>query len=984
MSNFSNLPISHYKVLSLPQRLEANSVYYVLDKNKNIVEGYITSRDGKAIPLFNSDVDLQVVESVTGTGVTGTPTNPIVNISTFVSHQLGNLVHLSTSDGKLVVNPITSPDGSIEIDSTSTELQIQLAASIQDLINSALQPGDNVSELFNDGDGTSPYVTQADLGSITVEDATSTTKGILKLAGDLGGTADLPTTPTAIHKTGDEEKDGDLTLNNNLILPSIAAPVGTLGNLGIDDLGHVTNIPIEIATAGNVQIIATNKTGVTIPRGAVVYINGAQGSKATIDLALADPNVVTSAALGIVGANIANNASGYIIISGEATNLNTSSFLNGDKVYLSSVTPGGLTNIIPTSPNNVTFVGTVTNAHSTQGKILVNVLYTTKLDRLVDVAITSPLNNDILTHEVSSGLWKNKPNAILSRVLNINGVAQDLSTDREWRTAQADTGVLTFVGLTPNSASTINIGAVKGYIVNNETNPLLPTHTYVDYAGETNKAVTTLAGTESFVMLGVGGVISFQNTFPTSAERKAKIFLGKVSHPVGTISIVVNEPDYITSPTAFVRDLYQKFSYINENVYPYANGANLNFNLTGGVVGGNGINFVTDRTNPNNLTVSPAVATPFLYRTRIGGATGAVTVVDPTRYDVAGVPTLIGGGANNSTIQYFYLVPGQGLVVQYGQTIYSNLSTAIASVGKEPLIVYPNLVKNSILIGVLTVNRLATQLNDINQARFFKADMFGQIIGATAGTTVGTLQTGYNNSPIPQIQVTDALGAVTTKSARALDTSNIQEWQNIAGTTTGSVNGSGIFTSGSNTLGDNAPTANNHLVRKDYLDSKIPLSYSQVVYVNALTPTTATIFDLNNPPLVNDNALKANDNYLYIGSDSSTWVYKTSTLAYETRPVTNLLNQIEVSGNQTVLPFWNGKEIYFIGSGVLTIPAGLVEQFSFDLYADKCTISWAITVPHTWRTAGQTVGVAPASVTDGQFCTVSRRLNTNEFRVMGL
>lgn len=53
MSNTSNIPISHYKVLSLPSVLEPNSVYYVLDQNTFVVEGYITSKYGVPIPLFN-------------------------------------------------------------------------------------------------------------------------------------------------------------------------------------------------------------------------------------------------------------------------------------------------------------------------------------------------------------------------------------------------------------------------------------------------------------------------------------------------------------------------------------------------------------------------------------------------------------------------------------------------------------------------------------------------------------------------------------------------------------------------------------------------------------------------------------------------------------------------------------------------------------------------------------------------------------------
>ncbi len=166
MSNFSNTEISHYKVLSLPLRPEPNSVYYVLDQVTNIVRGYIVDKQGAAIPIFSSTGGgVSGVASVTGTGVTGTTLNPKVDIATFVSSQLGNLVHLSAVDGRLVVNQIISPDASIDVVATPTELHIQLAESIQAKIETALQPGDNVSLLYNDGDGFSPYITEADLAS---------------------------------------------------------------------------------------------------------------------------------------------------------------------------------------------------------------------------------------------------------------------------------------------------------------------------------------------------------------------------------------------------------------------------------------------------------------------------------------------------------------------------------------------------------------------------------------------------------------------------------------------------------------------------------------------------------------------------------------------------------------------------------------------------------------------------------------------------
>lgn len=387
--------------------------------------------------------------------------------------------------------------------------------------------------------------------------------------------------------------------------------------------------------------------------------------------------------------------------------------------------------------------------------------------------------------------------AATSTTLNINGVSQDLSANRTWKTALADTGVLTSVGITYNSASTINIGAVVGQVVDNETNPLIPTVTSVSYAGATNVTVTTVgSGAASYIMLSSAGVISFQNTFPTSTERKSKIYIGKVGHPTGTInaSAIGNEPDYITSPIAQIKDLYKAIGFINNGVTSSANGANLNFNIATGVISHYASNYITDKTKPNEITVAAATPQSFLYRTQTGAGAGFVSLIDPTMYDLAGTITSIAGSSNQATNQYIYCVPGLGFIVQYGQTIYATLTDAIAAVGKESFTVYSSLVTNAILIGVVSVQKGATTLNNTTQARFFTADRFGQAGGSTAGVSVATQQSTYNNSSVPQVTVTDTLGADTWRNGRALDTSTIMEWQNIAGTTKASITGDGVLT----------------------------------------------------------------------------------------------------------------------------------------------------------------------------------------------
>lgn len=183
---------------------------------------------------------------------------------------------------------------------------------------------------------------------------------------------------------------------------------------------------------------------------------------------------------------------------------------------------------------------------------------------------------------------------------------------------------------------------------------------------------------------------------------------------------------------------------------------------------------------------------------------------------------------------------------------------------------------------------------------------------------------------------------------------------------------------------------------KAYTDSKTPSGGAQLVYFNFTDPNLpgATIFDLNNPPVTNNNALKNNVDYLYVGIDSSTWVYKTSPAGYTTKPMTNnLLNQIEIYGNNTSQLHWNGKEVTAMSSGTHTVGSptigGVVtplpDQFSYDLACDTgATLTWAIGSGYTFRVAGQASGTPPPTMLEGQFCTVSKRIGTNEIRVRGL
>lgn len=155
-----------------------------------------------------------------------------------------------------------------------------------------------------------------------------------------------------------------------------------------------------------------NRTGSTLTKGQFVYINGAQGNRVTVALAQANSELTSSTTFGIIESDIPNNQSGYVITQGSLAQLDTSGFTEGAALWLSPTTAGAYTTTKPVAPNHAVLVGFVERAHATNGSIYVRVANGYELDELHSVLITSPIDNQVLTYEASSGLWKNKNNSV--------------------------------------------------------------------------------------------------------------------------------------------------------------------------------------------------------------------------------------------------------------------------------------------------------------------------------------------------------------------------------------------------------------------------------------------------------------------------------------------------------------------------------------------------------------------------------------------
>lgn len=204
------------------------------------------------------------------------------------------------------------------------------------------------------------------------------------------------------------------TFNNKFATPS-----GTTLQY-VDGTGALQTFPV-LASADKLVINVRNSSGVSMPKGSVVYINGATGNKPTVALAQANSDASSAQTLGLLQTTLANNAEGNVVIVGAVTDLNTSAFAEGQQLYLSPTTAGTYTATKQYAPNHLVYVGVVTRSHVSLGTIDVKVQNGYEMDELHNVSAQSPSNNDGLFYNTTTSLWENKSIATVLGYTPYNG-----------------------------------------------------------------------------------------------------------------------------------------------------------------------------------------------------------------------------------------------------------------------------------------------------------------------------------------------------------------------------------------------------------------------------------------------------------------------------------------------------------------------------------------------------------------------------------
>ena len=217
----------------------------------------------------------------------------------------------------------------------------------------------------------------------------------------------------------------NISINDAYTFP---ASDGTSGQVittdGSGNLSFSNVSSLDGAKSNFVYYDVKNSSGSTINKGTGVMAVGTDGNSGHILIApmVADGSVEPKFFMGVLETTLLNGEIGKVVHFGQISQINTSTFTDGDVLWCDPANPGGFTITEPLGPNVKIAAAIVINA-STNGKIKVRVQGNPGLHELHDVKLVSEVNGDLLQWNGTTGVWENKSLATIadSRYVNVSG-----------------------------------------------------------------------------------------------------------------------------------------------------------------------------------------------------------------------------------------------------------------------------------------------------------------------------------------------------------------------------------------------------------------------------------------------------------------------------------------------------------------------------------------------------------------------------------
>ena len=186
----------------------------------------------------------------------------------------------------------------------------------------------------------------------------------------------------------------------------------------------------------------------------------------------------------------------------------------------------------------------------------------------------------------------------------------------------------------------------------------------------------------------------------------------------------------------------------------------------------------------------------------------------------------LGRNASNQIVEFDNVVAG-GQV----DSVVGGTDITITGTATDPIVNAPGIATNATNIATNTTN-IAGKLDSVvggTNVTIDNTDPINPIINATGGST-GDLQDAYDNSTSPEITTDATNGALTLKRGSALDTDNVLEVKDGAGTTNASITGEGLVTA-KRITSDGLVTANQSIIVDTSVGTPLTLKSTGSVFL---------------------------------------------------------------------------------------------------------------------------------------------------------
>lgn len=419
-------------------------------------------------------VTVNYQNSTGGGGGTGDVVGPASSTDNAIARYDG-------TTGKLIQDSgITIADGATGTLAGSNSGDVTLSASVTDVLavtGQSISGVDQGSDKLVFWDESENKLTALTAGSgLSISGTTITATATGDVVGPASSTDNAlvrfdSTTGKLIQNGQITESDtGDLAAINSLAFDT--TPTGAIAAQGEvmwsadDETLDIKLNGFTMHTGQHVLYHVQNSTGSTISKGAPVMYAGTTGNSGKLLISLWNGTGPSTLFLGLVGEDLANGASGFVVAFGKLRGIQTNggnygqTWVDGDIIY-AGATSGSLTKTQPAAPNPRIQVCSVVHAHASNGTLFVLRTLGSNIKDDEGVTITSLSSGQLLVANNAGTVFENK---------SVSGDAT-LANTGALTLATVNSNVGSFGSATAAPAVTVN---AKGLVTAVSTNTITP------------------------------------------------------------------------------------------------------------------------------------------------------------------------------------------------------------------------------------------------------------------------------------------------------------------------------------------------------------------------------------------------------------------------------------------------------------------------------------------------------------------------------